>query len=162
MYKAVDEVVMEQRAHDFFTLSLSRAYRVACCNPAFHPLWIMEHDTKDHARHFRDMVKLNCVVEGRSSKEPCSYCGRNFSHQLDHFMHSCNKHAGTRELYWSAIVNIFDVNISAYLYNLHVNELTEVILGRRPDLEIFHDQWQVLLATWLNAGKCYEHTLKFN
>ncbi len=65
VYKAVDEMVMEQRAHDFVTLSLSRAYRVACCNHDFHPLWIAEHNTKGHTRHFQDMVKLNCVVEGR-------------------------------------------------------------------------------------------------
>ena len=64
--KTVDEVVVEQRAHDFLALSLSHAYRVACCNPSFHPLWIAEHNTKGHTRHFRDMVKLCCVVQGRS------------------------------------------------------------------------------------------------
>ncbi len=39
------------------------------------------------------------------------------------------------KLYWPTIVNIFDVNISIYLYNLQLTtyELTEVILGRRPD-----------------------------
>ncbi len=79
-YEAVDEVGMEQRAHVFLVFSLSCAYRVECCNPDFHPLWIAEHNTKGHTRQFRDMVKPNCVVEGRSSKRPCSYCGtRNFS-----------------------------------------------------------------------------------
>ncbi len=63
------------------------------------------------------------------------------------YVPSCNKYIGSRELYWSIIVNIFDVNISAYLYNLPVNELTGVILGRRPDLDISNDQWQALVAT---------------
>ena len=100
-----------------------------------------------------------CVVQGRSSKEPCSYCGRNFSDQL-HFIHSCNKYAGTRELYWSIIVNIFDVNISTYLYNLPENELTEVILGRRPDLEISDDQWQALLVTCAQYCQIYVMSLR--
>ncbi len=37
-------------------------------------------------------------------------------------------------------MNIFGVNISVYLYNLPEKDLTEVILGRRPDLEISDDQ----------------------
>ncbi len=51
------------------------------------------------------------------------------------------------------IVNIFDVNIQCLPYNLPVNELTEVILGRRPDLEISDDQWQALPAT---CAKCWQ------
>ncbi len=81
------------------------------------------------------------VLEAKSSKEPCSYCGRNFFDRLDHFIHSCDKYTGTRELYWSTVVNIFDVNISAYLYILPVKELSKVILGRCPDLEISDDQY---------------------
>ncbi len=85
---------------------------------------------------------------------------------MDHFINSCNKYTGTRELYWWIIVNILlwlSVNISVYLYNLPENELTEVILGRRPDLEISDDQWQALLATCAKCWQmlCYEPTLNF-
>ena len=49
------------------------------------------------------------------------------------------------------------------LYNLPENELTEVILGRRPDLEISGDQQQALLATCAKCWQfsCYEPTLNF-
>ncbi len=109
------------------------------------------------------MVKLNCLEEARQSKEPCSYCGRNFSDQLDHFLHSYDIITGTRELYWSIIVNIFDVNYSTYLYNVPVNELTKVIFGSRSDLDISDSWWQALVATWSTSKYwhilCYEQFL---
>ncbi len=44
---------------------------------------------------------LSCVVEAGRSKEPSSYYGKNFSEQIDHFIHSDEKYIGARELYWS-------------------------------------------------------------
>ncbi len=55
------------------------------------------------------------------------------------------------------------LNSIASLYNLPENELTEVILGRRTDLEISVDQWQALLTTCAKCWQilCFEPTLKF-
>lgn len=61
---------------------LSRAYMRTFGRLGFHPSWIAEHNTKVIQGIFRDMVKLNYVVEARASKGPSFYCGRNISDQL--------------------------------------------------------------------------------
>ncbi len=84
--------------------------------------------------------------------DPCCYCEKRVGDHLDHYMHSCTKYLGTRELYWSIVVNNLDVSTSTYLYNPPQDALTEIILGKHLKAKMADEQWQLLLEigtrTW--------------
>ncbi len=94
-----------------------------------HPLWLRENEISGHKRHFRDLAKLNGVLL-KFSGAPCIYCGKQVGNKLIHYITACSKYDGTREYFWTLIVNGFSVSISAYLHNASDEILTAIILGR--------------------------------
>ncbi len=88
---------------------------------------------------------ISCVLQGMVGSNPCCYCAKRDGDQLDHYIHSCTKYVGTRELYGTIVVNNFDVSTSTYLYNLPQDDLTEIILGKHLDAKMAEEQWQFLL-----------------
>ena len=119
----------------------------------FHPVWVAEHKTKGHRKHFRDLAKLSCVVTCTGVETVCTYCDKLYSDQLDHFFHECDKYAATRELFWLLLVNICCVELSTYLYNLPQEELSGIILGRSPNIQV--SQREILNVLEICA-KCWQ------
>ena len=79
------------------------------------------------------------------------YCKQGLNDQLDHYIQSCTKYRSTRESYWSAVINSFNVYVSTYLYNLNESELTCVILGKTPDFYFLEGDWQALFELGAKA-----------
>jgi hypothetical protein len=128
-----------------------------------HPIWYIEHNTKGHRRHFKDLAKLNGVLYGMNQNKACAYCNRPFCDHLDHYIHSCDKYRETREYFWTLIVNVCSVQLSSYLHNLTDYEQTCVILGQKPSLVITgneHCHFQTICAkVWQRLA--YERELPF-
>ena len=120
-----------------------------------HPIWLLEHTSQGHRRHFRDYAKLNGVLCDDNGSKPCIYCGGLFVDHLDHYFHTCEKYKDTRECFWALIINTCNVRLSAHLYNLSESDLSCVMLGKQPHVDqneqefshvltIFSKLWQIL------------------
>ena len=120
-----------------------------------HPLWLAGRVTIGHRKHFRHIIKLNCVPCHSRSVIVCLYCNYEGTDQLVHYFHHCSKYKNTRELFWTTVVNMFHVNVSTHLFNLCESEQTEIFLGKRPSIfidegelyklrEICARVWQIL------------------
>jgi hypothetical protein len=140
-------LIMSQEDH-----SLQRFRDVVGYKLHLHPVWLAESRLYGHRKHLRDLAKLNCVPYGNNAVKTCPYCNNQVNDQLDHYFHSCPKYVDTRELYWSLVINMCSVQLSTYLYNLPDEELSAVILGKRPavplsDVEV-HELLEIGAKSW--------------
>jgi len=140
-------LIMSQKDH-----SLQRFRDVFGYKLHLYPVWRAERRLYGHRKHLRDLAKLNCVPYGNNAVKTCPYCNNQVNDQLDHYFHSCPKYVDTRELYWSLVMNMCSVQLSTYLYNLPDEELSAVILGKRPavplsDVEV-HELLEIGAKSW--------------
>ena len=128
-----------------------------------HPAWLAESYTKGHSKHFRDIAKLNCVPSGNIAHKQCIYCNIDFVDQLDHFFHQCTKYSATREVYWSTIINSCSTELSAYVYNLPDEDISAVILGKRPCFRAADNDMSVLFEIGARVWQvlAYDSNLRF-
>ena len=98
-----------------------------------HPIWLLKHNTSGHRQHLRDFAKLQAVFYNSNDDKICIYCDKIFLDHLDHYFHECNKYTGTREHFWTLVINICTVELSSYLYNLPDSDLSCVMLGQKPN-----------------------------
>jgi hypothetical protein len=122
-----------------------------------HPIWLLEHKAKGHRKHIRDLAKLNGVLCNRGADKACVYCQKSFNDHIDHYFHSCNKYAATRELFWCLIVNTCNIELGAYLYNLPDPSLSCVILGQKPDVPITNIEAAHLLTLCATTWQILAH-----
>jgi hypothetical protein len=120
--------------------TLNWFYDIYGTDPHIHPVWVAESRAVGHKKHFRDLAKLNCVKRGNEIERECPYCHIVYLDQVNHFFHSCSKYLATRETYWTTVINACDFSLSAHLYNLTDEEITAVILGKRPCVSSIQDK----------------------
>ena len=134
---------------EFRDHKLKRFSQVYGSSLIVHPIWSLEHKAKGHRWHVKDFAKLNGVLCDANQDKECVYCNRPFSDHLDHYFHSCEKYQGTREYFWSLIINTCTVQFSAYAYNLSDDDLTCIMLGQKPSLDITESEaihWLTICA----------------
>ena len=125
-----ERFLIESVSHD---PTLNRFYEIQGTSHSFHPVWIAEARTLGHKKHYRDLAKLNCVIQGSNYvNKVCSHCDQIYIDQLDHYFHHCCKYSPHREAFWTTVINSCSVQLSAYLYNLPEESITGVILGKMP------------------------------
>jgi hypothetical protein len=96
-----------------------------------HPIWKLEHTTRGNHMSYKGLAKLNCVVSDHNVRKLCTYCDKCFVDHLEHYINSCCKYEGTRELFWCVMLNTFSVEVSAYLHNLSDSDLACIMLGKK-------------------------------
>jgi hypothetical protein len=128
-----------------------------------HPIWRLESVAKCDRRSLRDFAKLNGVLNDCLDIRDCVYCKTRITDYLDHYIHECKKYEHTREHFWSIVVNEFSVRFSAYLFNLMDSQITEIMLGKLPDVMMADDEQAAFLAMAAKVWQilAYEHKLSF-
>ena len=69
----------------------------------------------------------------------CEFCGRKYNDSIKHFSTICDKTSDLREQFWEDIINSHDVQISANLFNVDDDVLTNILLGAKPPFPLSID-----------------------
>ncbi len=79
------------------------------CGYAYTPIVAGWTCNNTASKHFRDMIKLNCMLCHSRSVIFCLYCNCEGTDQLVHYFHHYSKYKHTRELFWTTVINMFHV-----------------------------------------------------
>ena len=77
--------------------------------------------------------------------ELCCYCGRFFNDIYVHLAIVCSRTEDERDILWSNITNLLEVECSAFLYNIEDDEFYSILLGGIPNICISKEQLNTLM-----------------
>ena len=122
----------ENRKFDKDTITDPELAKFRVVHPDIHmpsPVWLVSKDAPYLNEQCFNTAKLIAYQTAEEETLLCEFCGRIFNDYVLHYALQCPHTELQRNAFWDKICNYFDVELSAYLYNLDDTDLANVILG---------------------------------